>query len=244
MPIRHHFELHETIATILADREEDINTACQGMEEARHEIERYILSDPFFRISFDPVPVTTDSVLIHRMADSSEVAGVGPMAAVAGAVAHYALSQIVDQGSRFCVIDNGGDIALITDRPIKIGLYAGESPLSGKYAFLIEPTMGIYGICTSSATVGHSISLGIADSVTVFAQDPVLADAVATSVCNDLTPDDHSCFDQRIAGVDGIFAVFDKQTVIWGRIPPIVTAHVDEGLITAGGLPRYRDYSV
>lgn len=243
MPIRHHFELHETIATILADREEDIKGACQGMEDARHEIERYILTDPFFRISFDPVPVKTDSQIINHMADSALKAEVGPMAAVAGAVAHYALCQVIDQGSKFCIIDNGGDIALIVDRPIRIGLYAGDSPLSGKYAFIIGPTQGAYGICTSSATVGHSISLGIADSVTVFGPDPVLADAVATSVCNELTPDDHSCFDKRVEGIDGIFAVFGEQTILWGDIPSIVPAHVDEGLITAGGLPGYRDPS-
>lgn len=244
MHIRHHFELHETIATILADREEDIIVACQGMKEARHEIERYILRDPFFRTSFEPVLVKTDSEFIHHMADSAEVAGVGPMATVAGAVAYYALSQVRNHGSRFCVIDNGGDIALITDHPIKIGLYAGESPLSGKYAFLLGPCKEIYGVCTSSATVGHSMSLGTADSVTVFGPDPVLDDAVATAVCNELTPDDHSCFDQKITGVDGIFAVFGEQTVMWGDIPLIIPAHVDEGLITAGGLPCYRNLSV
>ena len=234
MPIRHHFELHETIATILADSEEDIRIICQGLVEARQEIERYILTDPFFRTSFDPIPVKTESRIINHMADSARAAGVGPMAAVAGAVAYYALCKVRDQESRFCVVDNGGDLALINDRLVRIGLYAGESPLSGKYAFLLGPSKGIYGVCTSSATVGHSISLGIADSVTVFGPDPVLDDAVATSVCNELTPDDHTCFDQRISGVDGIFAVFGEETVLWGEIPQIVPAHVDKGLITAG----------
>jgi ApbE superfamily uncharacterized protein (UPF0280 family) len=237
MPIRHHFELRETIATILADREEDIRVACQGMEDARHEIERYILIDPFFKTSFDPVPVNTGSTIINHMADSAKKAGVGPMAAVAGAVAYFALCQVINQGSRFCIIDNGGDIALNVDRIVKIGLFAGDSPISGKFAFIIGPTRGAYGICTSSATVGHSMSLGIADSVTVFGSDPVLSDAVATAVCNELTPEDHSCFDQMAAGVDGVFAVFGDQTVMWGNIPPIVPARVEEKLITAGGLP-------
>lgn len=236
MPIRHHFELHETIATIIADREEDIRTACQGLTEARHEIERYILQDPFFRTSFDPLTVTTDSPIINQMAEAAKKTGVGPMAAVAGAVAFSALSRVRDQGGRFCVIDNGGDIALITNREVTIGLYAGESPLSGKYAFLIGPTKEIYGICTSSATVGHSISLGIADSVTVFSSDPILADAVATAVCNELRPDDHSRLNSLPDGIDGIFAVFGDQSIIWGDIPPIIPAMIDEGLITAGGI--------
>ena len=239
MPIRHHFELQETIASILADREDDIRTACRGLEKARHEIERYIITDPFFRTSFDPIPVTTTSPIIIHMADAAEKAGVGPMAAVAGAVAYYALCEVRDQGSRFCVIDNGGDIALISDRPIRIGLYAGESPLSGKYAFLLRPSDGIYGVCTSSATVGHSISLGIADSVTVFSPDPVLADAIATAVCNQLSVEDHTCLERIGAGIDGIFAVFGDKSIIWGEIPPLVPARVDEELITSGGLPLY-----
>jgi len=239
MPIRRHFELHETIATIIADREEDIRAATLGLKEARHAVERFILTDPFFKISFDPVLVQTSEPIITHMADAAEKAGVGPMATVAGAVAYFALCRVIDHGSRFCIIDNGGDIALIVDRPVRIGLHAGDSPLSGKYAFVIGPTRGIYGICTSSATVGHSMSLGIADSVTVFAQDPVLADAVATAVCNALTPEDQSCLERQCTGVDGIFAVFGEESIIWGDIPPIVPARVDEGLITAGGLPRY-----
>ncbi|HWQ68269.1 MAG TPA: UPF0280 family protein [Methanospirillum sp.] len=240
MPIRHHFEHRETIATILADREEDIRVICQGLVQARHEVERYILTDPFFRTSFDPVQVKTDSRIITHMAEAAEAANVGPMAAVAGAVAYYALRQVVDNGCQFCIIDNGGDIALMVDRTVRIGLFAGDSPLSGKYAFLIGPTRGAYGICTSSATVGHSMSLGIADSVTVFGPDPVLADAVATAVCNELTPDDYSSLDRICPGIDGIFAVFGDKSVIWGNIPPIVPAKVEESLITAGIFPSYR----
>ena len=234
MPIRHHFQLQETIASILADREEDIRTACQGMEIARREVERHILTDPFFRTSFDPIPVRTTASIIIHMADAAHKAGVGPMAAVAGAVAYYALCQVRDQGTRFCIIDNGGDIALITDRQVRIGLYAGDSPLSGKYAFIIGPSDGIYGVCTSSATVGHSMSLGIADSVTVFGPDPVLADAIATAVCNELKPDDQSCLNDLCDGIDGIFAVFGEKSIIWGDIPPVVAARVNEGLITSG----------
>lgn len=234
MPIRHHFELRETIATIIADREEDIRVACQGLEEARYDVEQYILTDPFFRTSFEPIPVHSKSPVISWMASAAEKTGVGPMAAVAGAVARYALERTVRQGSLFCVIDNGGDIALFSDRKVRIGLYSGESSLSGKYAFILNPPDGIYGVCTSSATVGHSMSLGIADSVTVFGPDPVLADAVATAICNELTPDNQACLDNVDEGIDGIFAVFGEKCIIWGNIPPIVQAKVNEELITAG----------
>nr|WP_319540167.1 UPF0280 family protein [uncultured Methanospirillum sp.] len=242
MSVRYHFELHETIATIVADRDEDIRIACQGLADARHEVERYILVDPFFRTSFDPLAVTTTSPIINRMADAAEKAGVGPMAAVAGAVATFALQDVITQGCKFCLIDNGGDIALVTDREVTIGLFAGESPLSGKYAFLVRPTSGIYGICTSSATVGPSISLGVADSVTVFSPDPILADAVATAVCNELTPEDHRCLERLPVGIDGVFAVFGDKSVIWGEIPKIILATVDESLITAGGITSHGDH--
>lgn len=234
MPVRHIFELHETIATIIADREEDIRVACQALEEARHEIERYILIDPFFKTSFEPIQVKTDSRIIRHMADAASAAIVGPMASVAGAVAHYALRKVIARGSRFCIIDNGGDIALCTDRQVRIGLFAGDSPLSGKYAFIIGPTKEVYGICTSSATVGHSISLGIADSVTIFSHDPVLADAFATAICNDLTLDDQSCLDRVSEEISGMFAVFGEKSIIWGEIPTMVNARVDDRLITAG----------
>lgn len=234
MSTRYHFELSETIATIVADQNEDIRIACLGLSKARHEIEKYILIDPFFKTSFEPIPVVSSSHIINRMANAAEKAGVGPMASVAGAIATFALQDVINQGSKFCLIDNGGDIALIADREITIGLFAGESPLSGKYAFLLEPTSGIYGICTSSATVGPSISLGIADSVTVFSPDPILADAVATAVCNELTPDEHLCLEKLPEGIDGIFAVFGDKSVIWGKIPRIISATVNENLITAG----------
>lgn len=233
--IRHHFELRETVATVLADTDDIITSACIGLQDARFEIERYILSDPFFRSSYEPVPVKNSPDFIKRMAIAAESAKVGPMAAVAGAVAFGGIRKAIQDGAGFCVVDNGGDIALITDRTIRIGLYAGSSPLSGRYAFLIQPGEEIYGICTSSATVGHSFSFGSADSVTVFSSDPILADAVATAVCNTLTLEDQSCLDQVDQKIDGIFAVFNDKSIIWGETPPLVPAVSKNDLITAGG---------
>lgn len=236
MVIRHHFELRETIATILADDESIIHAASEGMRSARSELERYLIKDPFFGLSYEPVSIPEKPEIAKKMALAAKRAEVGPMAAVAGAVAAEGIAMARENGALFCVIDNGGDIAMISDRKIRIGLYAGESPLSGKYAFLIEPPDELYGICTSSATVGHSFSFGTADSVTVFAPDPVLADAVATSVCNTLTISDQSCLEDLDPDIDGIYAVFNDTSIVWGDIPPIVRAENREDLITAGGL--------
>ncbi len=244
MTLRHHFELRETIATILADDEQVITAAGEGIRQARYELERYIIQDPFFNSSFEPLPIKDAPDIILHMADAAWKAGVGPMAVVAGAVAHAGVSAAQKKGASFCIIDNGGDIAMITDRPVRVGLYAGNSPLSGKYAFFIPPKREIYGICTSSATVGHSFSFGTADSVTVFSSNPLLADAVATAVCNTLTIADQSCLDRMDPLIEGIFAVFGEQSIIWGEIPQIVRAENREDLITAGGLGFFPDTSI
>ena len=119
MTIRHHFELRETIATILADEELVIETACEGIRTARYELERYIIQDPFFNSSFEPLTITHGPEIIRNMAAAAWKAGVGPMAAVAGAVAHAGVSAAQREGASFCIIDNGGDIAMITDRPVR-----------------------------------------------------------------------------------------------------------------------------
>jgi ApbE superfamily uncharacterized protein (UPF0280 family) len=243
MTLRHHFELRETIATILADDNQYIVAACEGIRQARFEIEKYIIRDPFFATSYEPIPIPVGPDIIRRMGDAAQNAGVGPMASVAGAVADAGVRAAKIAGSAYCVVDNGGDIALISDRSIRVGLYAGDSPLSGKYAFLIPPKDEIYGICTSSATVGHSFSFGSADSVTVFSQDPILADAVATSVCNSLSLSDQSPLEDVCEDIDGIYAVFGETSIVWGEIPQLVRAEKREDLITAGGLGFIRQGS-
>jgi uncharacterized protein len=133
------------------------------------------------------------------------------------------------------VIDNGGDIALIADRPVRVGVHAGGAALSNRVAFVVPPRDSVLGICTSSATVGPSISFGIADAVTIFARDVALSDAWATAVCNEIRPDDRSVLDRiNPDEVDGVFAIMGDVTVRWGQLPPLVPAVVDEQLISAG----------
>ena len=233
--IRAPFIFRETIATILADTPEHIDAAKSGMLEARQVLEAYIARDPFFLSTFDPyVPDSREKVIL-RMADATRAAGVGPMAAVAGAIAWAGVEAMVDAGAVFGVIDNGGDIALISDRPVRVGVHAGPAALSNRIAFVVPPQEKILGICTSSATVGPSISFGIADAVTIFSHDVALADAWATSVCNLIRPDDQTVF-YRVNSdeVLGILAIMGGLIVKWGNLPPLVPAVVDEQLISAG----------
>jgi hypothetical protein len=233
--IRAPFIFRETIATILADTPEHISAAKSGMIKARQVLEAYIACDPFFLSTFDPYLPDTDEQIILRMTRATQKAGVGPMAAVAGAIAWAGVEAMKEAGAVFGVIDNGGDIALVCDRPVRIGVHAGDAVLSNRIAFVIPPQEKILGICTSSATVGPSISFGYADAVTVFSCDVALADAWATAVCNQIRPDDQQVLELiNPDEVSGVFAIIGETLVKWGVLPPLVSAVVDEQLISAG----------
>ncbi|HVN74601.1 MAG TPA: UPF0280 family protein [Methanoregula sp.] len=233
--IRERFRFRETIATILADDPVHVAAAKRGILASRQELEAYIARDPFFAATFDPYEPDSDSLIVRRMAGAGQKAGVGPMAAVAGAIAWAGIEAMQEEGAAFGVIDNGGDIAFIADRPLRIGVHAGEAGSSDRIAFLIPPQDRILGVCTSSATVGPSISFGIADAVTIFSRDVALSDAWATAVCNAIRPGDHSVLDAvDPSEVCGVFAILGEVSVRWGRLPPLVPAVVDGQLISAG----------
>ncbi len=233
--IRHHFEMRETIATVLAEEQSYVDAACSAMIGARQELERYISRDPFFKTTFEPYVPDSSDLTVTRMAKATAHAGVGPMAAVAGTIALAGVEAMVQSGADFGIVDNGGDIALISDREVLIGVHAGTSPLSDRFAFVIPPVQEIYGICTSSATVGPSISLGIADAVTVFSRDVALSDAWATAICNEIRPGNTSVFSRIPDGeVEGVYAIIGEWTTIWGDVPSLIPANVAKERITAG----------
>lgn len=233
--IRERFFFRETIATILADEPSHVQAAKRGILKARQALERHIARDPFFLVTLDPCEPDSDEPVIVRMAAAAQRASVGPMAAVAAAIAWAGIDAMVEEGTSFGVIDNGGDIALVADRPVRVGVHAGTAPLSSKVAFVVPPTDGIMGICTSSATVGPSISFGVADAVTVFSRNPALADAWATAICNRIRADDVSVLSKLDPHeVIGVFAIIGDRTERWGDLPPLVNAVVDDHLISAG----------
>lgn len=168
-------------------------------------LEEYIATDPEFARTLRPHPVSQSSPRIVRMmAAAAARADVGPLAAVAGAVA-----EIVGRGllryTREVIVENGGDIFIRTDRPVTVGIFAGPSPLSEKVGIRLYPEQGIRGICTSSATVGPSLSFGKADAAVVLSTNAALADAAATALGNRV----HSHTDiapalQQICGIRGV----------------------------------------
>jgi ApbE superfamily uncharacterized protein (UPF0280 family) len=233
--IRRRIHLRETIATILSDDDPVAEAGRQGIIRARQELEHYIATDPFFLSTLEPYTVRSGIRIVDRMAVAGSRAGVGPMAAVAGAIAWAGAEAMQETGSTFGVVDNGGDIALLTDRELTIGLHAGVSTPSDNLGFVIKPGQEILGICTSSATVGPSISFGVADAVTIFSRNPALADACATAVCNRIRPGDTAVIDELdLPEILGGFVVIGDWTCRWGSIPPLIRVKGRPDLITGG----------
>lgn len=157
--------------------------ALQAVGEARQQLHRHIRQHPAFLSSLEPLAPPADCpALIRGMYAAAAQAGVGPMAAVAGAVAEYVGNALLALSPQV-IVENGGDIFLQTSAERTVAIYAGPSPLSGKLGLRVPANCRL-GICTSSGTVGHSLSFGRADAALVVSADTALADAVATALGN------------------------------------------------------------
>ena len=153
--------------------------------QARTYIESYAASHPGFLDALAPLPVDPFAPpVVSSMLEAGTRAGVGPMAAVAGAVAQYVGDRILEEVPGEVIVENGGDIFLKVEGPVVVSIFAGASPLSNRVGIRVPCRGEPLGICTSSGTVGHSRSLGRADAVTVVAASTPLADALATSAAN------------------------------------------------------------
>jgi ApbE superfamily uncharacterized protein (UPF0280 family) len=190
-------------------------------------LEAYIRRHPSFRTALAPLDLLPDAPAVARlMAASAGVAGVGPMAAVAGALAQCAAEAGIAAGCTEAIVENGGDIYLITDREVTVGIYAGDNPIAASLALHITPADAPLAICSSSSTMGHSLSLGYCDLATVVADSGALADAVATFVGNhifseaDIEPTLNGA--ASLPGVRGLLAVKGERIGICGKLPKLV----------------------
>ncbi len=205
-----------------------VDVAESHLEDIRKILSRYIEKQPEFQTSLKPIEAIEDQGKVHyqiqKMIEASKKAAVGPMAAVAGAVSQYVAECLLEEeeGLTDIFIENGGDIYLKSTAERRILVHAGESVLSEKIALKIKPEMTPCGICTSSGTVGHSLSFGKADAVVVISRDTCLADATATSVGNMVKS--HSDiekgidFAKSIDGIDGILIIVKDKIGAWGQI--------------------------
>lgn len=188
----------------------------------RDTLERYIERHPSFLSSLDPLPISDDAPhIVKSMLESARKAGVGPMASVAGAITEFVGTELL-AFSPEVIVENGGDIFLKSLGKRIIGIYAGKSPLTGKIGLEIEGEDTPLGICTSSGTVGHSLSYGKTDAVIVLAQSATLADAAATAIGNLIKqPEDIPGgieLAKSIEGLKGLLIIKDDQVGLWGEV--------------------------
>jgi hypothetical protein len=156
------------------------------------------------------------------MEEAAEKVNVGPMAAVAGAFAEFVGKDLLKFSSEI-IIENGGDIFLKTAKTRLVGVYAGEnSPLTGKIALKIEPADTPLGICTSSGTVGHSLSFGKSDAVVVLSPSAALADAAATAIGNIVKAETDIEialeFARGVSGLVGVAVIINDKMGVWGKV--------------------------
>ena len=202
---------------------DSLMSLCQGeTAKIRQQLEEYILIHPQFQSSL--IPLETFSCapdIAVKMAEAAAVAGVGPMAAVAGAVADY-IGRILDSYSKQIIVENGGDIYLKSNQERNIAIYAGDSPFSYKLGIRVKANETPTGICTSSGTVGHSLSFGVADAVVIKGKSAILADAAATQAGNLIASklDLEKAIDyvRKLDENLSIVAIKDDRMMIWGDI--------------------------
>ncbi len=167
-------------------REEMCEVALAKVIVLRTEMEAYLLVDPVFGKTFKPHAVKPNAPeIVNRMAEAARRAGVGPMAAVAGAFSEAVGQHLMQQFPiQEIVVENGGDIFLKINRNLLMSVYAGNSPLSEKIGIEIPADQSPLGVCTSAGTVGPSVSLGKTDATMIVCRNTALADALATTFGN------------------------------------------------------------
>jgi len=197
----------------------------------RQEIERYITVNPGFMVALEPVEFDDSAPeIVKEMFRASEATDTGPMAAVAGVIAEFSAKKLIELGASWGVVENGGDIYLFGEREFRVGIFAGDSPLSNKIQCVMDPGTGGYSVCTSSGNVGHSISFGKADSVTVFSKSAPLSDCAATSIGNyvvgeDITKSINGGIERakEITDIDGVLIIRGDLVGTYGRLPELIS---------------------
>jgi ApbE superfamily uncharacterized protein (UPF0280 family) len=211
----------ETDLMILAQR--DLTTEVRSLIiQERQQLEAYGQQHPEFFTTLTPWPPDPYAPpLVRTMISAAAVAGVGPMAAVAGAIAAR-VGEALKIYSDEIIVENGGDIFMRLKHPATVSLYAGRSPLSHKVGLKIYPDREIWGVCTSSGTVGPSLSFGRADAACVVATDAALADACATALGNRVP--EASAINEAldwlgaVPGLTGAVVIVGEHLGAWGQI--------------------------
>lgn len=172
---------------------------------------------------------------------------VTPMAAVAGSVAQELVAAYDRDGVARAFVNNGGDIALhlAPGASVRVGLCAdlarhvpraGRSTLTPDADVEVRADMAVRGVATSGWR-GRSLSLGIADSVTVLAATAAEADAAATMIANAVDAADARIVRRPAREVRDDSDLGELPVTV--DVPPLEDALVREAI--ASGLARARE---
>lgn len=191
--------------------------------DLRRAMDAYLLMDPQYKAALKPYDAGLEAPdILKEMSRVSHKTGIGPMSAVAGAVALKVAEFLKSRyGVKEVIVENGGDIYADATADMDIAVFAGQSPLSEKVGLHIPASAFPCGICTSSGTVGPSLSLGKADAMLIVCRDVLLADSYATAMANriktvsDLQPVIESI--QSIPDILGALAVKDDKLAVCGQ---------------------------
>ncbi|MEM2111639.1 MAG: UPF0280 family protein [Candidatus Bathyarchaeia archaeon] len=222
--------INESRIHIKSDDEKAIFEAVKEIKRHREELVNYVKEYPEFQYALKPLKGLPEApTVVKIMAAASEIAGVGPMAAVAGALADIGLKALLRNGAETALVEDGGEIAAFVNRPLSVSILSADQDVSGKFGLLITREECPIGIATSSGKTGHAVSFGEADSVTVVADNAALADAAATAVCNSVIGVDIEKSVQlgierskAIKGVRGIIITREGYTGVTGKLPRII----------------------
>lgn len=211
----------ETDLFIRADK--DLTAEAKNLvKKYRRQIEDYLRKDSKFLTALEPQKVdSTAPAIVREMGRAAKLAGVGPMAAVAGAIAEYVGKELL-AFSKEVIVENGGDIYINSKRKRNLGIYAANSPYTERLAIEINPGGTPLVIATSSGTVGHSLSFGRADAAIVISPSGALSDACATRLGNLVTsPQDVNQAlgrIKKISRVQGAAVIIGKTIGVWGKL--------------------------
>jgi len=210
-----------------------VSKAYHLLTSYRRDIEAYGAAHPLFLKTHRPYADEGDLPdIVAAMIQASQLAHVGPMASVAGALAEF-VGRGLAIHSEDVIIENGGDDFIASKKPRIVGTFSGTSTFS-QNVFISVPPVRSLGICTSSGNIGHSFSYGRADAATVIAPSATLADAAATAVCNAVrTKDDIErglAVARSIPGLTAAIVIAEDDMGIWGSLK-VGTSEQDNALV-------------
>jgi hypothetical protein len=240
--IKHSYQIQFSDGVLVSNKKGSFQIAINQLEQDLVELNSFVSIHPEWKESYKPYISTNSSQknsVMAAMEKSVEFCNVGPMAAVAGALAdRMKLKMLENHDVHIAVVENGGEISINSSEEIIIALIVLSSSLHSKLGFRYKGDQTDLGVATSSATFGHADSLGEADAVVVFAPSAALADAAATRICNEVKGQNPNQAIQNgieafreIPDLYGVFIVKGDLTARYGELPEIIRIKDEQDLL-------------